>query len=93
MGLLPVSPDAAEGFYRLVDAACERRAMAVGSKLHPGFDEDHAHNAGHRDRPSAAARRPHVVVTHGDRVRQRTHLRDKVSSPLRQPRAGARPLC
>jgi DNA replication protein DnaC len=29
IGLLPVSPDAAEGFYRLVDAAYERRAMAV----------------------------------------------------------------
>lgn len=38
--LLPVSPDAAEGFYRLVDAAYERRALAVGSNLHPsGFDE------------------------------------------------------
>lgn len=40
IGLLPVSPDAAEGFYRLVDAAYERRAMAVSSNLHPsGFDE------------------------------------------------------
>jgi DNA replication protein DnaC len=29
IGLLPVSPDAAEGFYRLVDAAYERRALAV----------------------------------------------------------------
>ncbi|WP_329602987.1 ATP-binding protein [Actinomadura soli] len=29
MGLLPVSPDAAEGFYRLVDAAYERRTLAV----------------------------------------------------------------
>lgn len=40
IGLLPVSPDAAEGFYRLVDAAYERRAMAVSSNLAPaGFDE------------------------------------------------------
>ncbi|MBF6320803.1 ATP-binding protein [Nocardia cyriacigeorgica] len=40
IGLLPVSPDAAEGFYRLVDAAYERRALAVSSNLHPsGFDE------------------------------------------------------
>jgi hypothetical protein len=40
IGLLPVSPDAAEGFYRLIDAAYERRAMAVSSNLHPsGFDE------------------------------------------------------
>jgi DNA replication protein DnaC len=40
IGLLPVSADAAEGFFRLVDAAYERRAMAVSSNLHPsGFDE------------------------------------------------------
>jgi DNA replication protein DnaC len=40
IGLLPVSPDAAEGFYRLVDAAHERRSVAVSSNLHPsGFDE------------------------------------------------------
>nr|WP_305080603.1 ATP-binding protein [Pseudonocardia sp. ICBG1142] len=34
IGLLPVSPDAAEGFYRLVDAAYERRSLAVSSNLH-----------------------------------------------------------
>ncbi|WP_449657379.1 ATP-binding protein [Streptomyces evansiae] len=40
IGLLPVSEDAAEGFYRLVDAAYERRSIAVSSNLHPsGFDE------------------------------------------------------
>jgi len=40
IGLLPVSPDAAEGFYRLVDAAYERRSLAISSNLHPsGFDE------------------------------------------------------
>lgn len=35
IGLLPLSPDAAEGFYRLVDAAYERRSFAVSSNLHP----------------------------------------------------------
>lgn len=40
IGLLPVAPDAAEGLYRLVDAAYERRSIAVSSNLHPsGFDE------------------------------------------------------
>jgi DNA replication protein DnaC len=40
IGLLPVSPDAAEGLYRLVDAAYERRSIAISSNLHPsGFDE------------------------------------------------------
>lgn len=40
IGLLRVSPDAVEGFYRFVDAAYERRALAVSSNLHSsGFDE------------------------------------------------------
>ncbi|MDA8039396.1 MAG: ATP-binding protein [Actinomycetota bacterium] len=34
IGLLPVSLDAAEGLYRLVDAAYERRSVAVSSNLH-----------------------------------------------------------
>ena len=40
IGLLPVGHDAAEGLYRLVDAAYEKRSIAVSSNLHPsGFDE------------------------------------------------------
>ena len=40
IGLLPVSGDAAEGLYRLVDAAYEKRSVAVSSNLHPAaFDE------------------------------------------------------
>ena len=40
IGLLPVGADAAEGFYRLIDAAYEKRSIAVSSNLHPaGFDE------------------------------------------------------
>jgi DNA replication protein DnaC len=40
IGLLPVAPDAAEGLYRLVDAAYEKRSVAVSSNLHPAaFDE------------------------------------------------------
>ena len=40
LGALPISPDAAEGLYRLVDAAYERRSVAISSNLHPsGLDE------------------------------------------------------
>jgi len=40
IGLLPVAVDAAEGLYRLVDAAYEKRSVAISSNLHPsGFDE------------------------------------------------------
>jgi DNA replication protein DnaC len=39
IGMLPSGQDAAEAFYRLVDAAYEKRSLAVTSNLHPaGFD-------------------------------------------------------
>ena len=40
VGLLPVGTDAAEGLYRIVEAAYERKSVAISSNLHPsGFDE------------------------------------------------------
>ena len=40
IGLLAVGADAAEGLYRLVDAAYKKRSIAISSNLHPaGFDE------------------------------------------------------
>jgi len=39
IGMLPAGADAAEAFYRIVDAAYERRSIAVTSNIHPsGFD-------------------------------------------------------
>lgn len=35
IGMLPAGDDAAEAFYRIVDAAYERRSIAVTSNLHP----------------------------------------------------------
>jgi DNA replication protein DnaC len=40
VGLLPVSNDAAEALFRVVDAGYEKRSIAISSNLHPsGFDE------------------------------------------------------
>jgi DNA replication protein DnaC len=40
IGLLPVSPDAADALFRVIDAAYEKRSIAISSNLHPsGFDE------------------------------------------------------
>ena len=40
IGMLPAGQDAAEAFYRITDAAYEKRSVAVSSNLHPsGFDE------------------------------------------------------
>jgi DNA replication protein DnaC len=40
VGLLPISPDTAEALIRVVDAAYEKRSIAISSNIHPsGFDE------------------------------------------------------
>ena len=40
IGLLDVSADAAETLFRVVDAAYEKRSIAISSNIHPsGFDE------------------------------------------------------
>ena len=40
VGLLPASADAAEALFRVVDAAYEKRSIAISSNIHPsGFDE------------------------------------------------------
>jgi DNA replication protein DnaC len=37
---LPVSADAADALFRVVDAAYEKRSIAISSNIHPsGFDE------------------------------------------------------
>lgn len=69
IGLLPVSPDSAEGFYRLVDGAYEHRSLAISSNLHPcGFDEIMP-----KTLATATVDRllhhAHVVVTQGDSYR------------------------
>ena len=69
IGLLPISSDAAEGLYRLVDANYERRSVALSSNLHPsGFDQL-------MDKTIASAlvdrllHHAHVIVTEGESVR------------------------
>lgn len=69
IGLLPISADAAEGLYRLVDAVYERRSLALSSNLHPsGFDQL-------MDKTIASAlvdrllHHAHVVLTEGESVR------------------------
>jgi DNA replication protein DnaC len=76
IGLLPVSPDAAEGFYRLVDAAYERRALAVSSNLHPsGFDEIMPKTLAGASTSTAAAPRPPVRHHRPQRPPRPSHRR------------------
>lgn len=68
-GLLPVPAEAAEALFRVIDAAYERRSIAISSNIHPGgFDEllpTTIASAG-VDRFMHHA---HVVVTEGDSYR------------------------
>ena len=82
IGLLPISPDAAEGLYRLVDVAYERRSVAVSSNLHPsGFDQL-------MDRTIATAlvdrlmHHAHLVVTDGESIRLADATTGKGVKPL-----------
>lgn len=82
IGLLPVSHDAAEGLYRLVDAAYEKRSIAVSSNLHPaGFDELMP-----KTLATATVDRllhhAHVCQTNGDSVRLTQALAGKGVTPL-----------
>lgn len=88
IGLLPVSPDAAEGFYRLVDAAYEKRSVAVSSNLHPaGFDELMP-----KTLATATVDRllhhAHVCQTSGDSVRLAQALAGQGVVPLSEARHG-----
>jgi DNA replication protein DnaC len=82
IGLLPLSADAAEGLYRLVDAAYERRSLAISSNLHPsGFDQL-------MDRTIATAlvdrllHHAHILVTDGDSYRLADAIAGKGVTPL-----------
>jgi DNA replication protein DnaC len=80
--MLPAGDDAAEAFYRIIDAAYERRSIAVTSNIHPsGLDTimpktlatatvDHLlHHA-------------HLLVTKGDPHRLAEALADHGVIPL-----------
>lgn len=69
IGMLPVGDDAAEALFRLVDAAYEKRSLALTSNLHPaGFDELMP-----KTLATATVDRllhhAHMIVTHGESVR------------------------
>jgi DNA replication protein DnaC len=82
IGLLPVSLDAAEGLYRLVDAAYEKRSVAVSSNLHPsGFDELMPKTLAGAT-VDRLLHHAHVCVTAGDSVRLQQATSGKGVKPL-----------
>lgn len=82
IGLLPISADAAEGLYRLIDVAYERRSVAVSSNLHPsGLDQlmDPTIATALVDRLMHHA---HLVLTEGESVRLADATSGKGVTPL-----------
>ncbi|MFQ5523679.1 MAG: IS21-like element helper ATPase IstB [Acidimicrobiia bacterium] len=82
IGLLPISADAAEGFYRLVDVCYEHRSLAVSTNLHPSaFDQ-----LIDRNLASALVDRllhhAHVIITEGDSIRLADATAGKGVQPL-----------
>jgi DNA replication protein DnaC len=85
IGMLPAGQDAAEAFYRIVDAAYERRSIAVTSNIHPsGFDTIMP-----KTLATATVDRllhhAHLVQTTGESHRLAQALAGKGVTPLTQP--------
>lgn len=82
IGMLPAGQDAAEAFYRTVDAAYERRSVAVTSNIHPsGYDTIMP-----KTLATATVDRllhhAHLVITKGDSHRLAEALAGKGVMPL-----------
>ena len=82
IGMLPTGPEAAEAFYRIIDAAYERRSIAVTSNIHPsGFDSIMP-----KTLATATVDRllhhAHLVTTKGDSHRLAEALAGKGVTPL-----------
>jgi len=85
IGALPAGQDAGEAFYRVVDAAYERRSVAVSSNLHPaGFDTIMPKSLATRavDRLLHHA---HLVQTEGSSLRLAEAMAGKGVVPLVPP--------
>jgi len=82
IGLLPVSQDAAEGLYRLVDAAYEKRSVALSSNLHPAAFDELMPKTLATATVDRLLHHAHVCQTSGDSVRLSQAMSGQGVSPL-----------
>ena len=82
IGLLPVAQDAAEGLYRLVDAAYEKRSVAISSNLHPAAFDELMPKTLATATVDRLLHHAHVCQTSGESVRQAQALAGHGVSPL-----------
>ena len=82
IGLLPVAAETAEALYRVVDAAYEKRSIALSSNLHPaGFDELMPKTIANAT-VDRLLHHAHVVMTAGDSIRLTQATTGKGVRPL-----------
>ena len=82
IGLLPVAAETAEALYRVVDAAYEKRSIALSSNLHPaGFDELMPKTIANAT-VDRLLHHAHVVLTAGDSIRLTQATDGKGVTPL-----------
>ncbi len=81
IGLLAVAQDAAEGLYRLVDAAYEKRSVAISSNLHPAAFDELMPKTLATATVDRLLHHAHVCQTTGDSVRLTQALAGKGSPP------------
>lgn len=82
IGLLAVAPDAAEGLYRLVDAAYEKRSIGISSNLHPGSFDELMPKTLATATVDRLLHHAHVCQTSGDSLRLTQALAGKGVTPL-----------
>ena len=82
IGLLPVAQDAAEGLYRLVDAAYEKRSIAISSNLHPAAFDELMPKTLATATVDRLLHHAHVCQTSGESVRLSQALAGQGVSPL-----------
>jgi DNA replication protein DnaC len=82
IGLLPVAQDAAEGLYRLVDAAYEKRSVAISSNLHPAAFDELMPKTLATATVDRLLHHAHICQTTGESVRLTQALAGKGVSPL-----------
>jgi DNA replication protein DnaC len=82
IGLLPVAAETAEALYRVVDAAYEKRCIALSSNLHPaGFDELMPKTIANAT-VDRLLHHAHLVLTAGDSIRLTQATAGKGVTPL-----------
>jgi len=82
IGLLPVATETAEALYRVVDAAYDKRSIALSSNLHPaGFDELMPKTIANAT-VDRLLHHAHVVLTAGDSIRLTQATTGKGVTPL-----------